>query len=69
MSPKSYLTRLRDAGFTQMQIAMMCGITQATVSSIWRGDTKDPAYSIGRRLEAMADQFAPAKRKATRKSI
>ncbi|CAN7448593.1 hypothetical protein LJR066_002809 [Acidovorax sp. LjRoot66] len=39
---------------TQTQIASLCGVTQQNISSLARGETSDPAYSLGLRLVEMA---------------
>lgn len=39
---------------TQTQIASLCGVTQQNISSLARGETSDPAYSLGLRLIELA---------------
>lgn len=47
MDWKQLLKELDEAGMTQTQIAETCGTSQATVSDLARGVTKNPSFSIG----------------------
>lgn len=47
------LTDLKAAGMTQVQIAAECGVTQTSVSELFRGEIKNPSYDFGARLTAL----------------
>lgn len=47
---------LTAGGMTQKQIAMLAGVSQAAISSIERGITKDPRASIAAALVNMAQR-------------
>lgn len=60
------LRELKEAGMTQVQIAAECGVTQTTISELFRGDIATPSYDYGARLVALhtlkcgASRTAPA---------
>lgn len=47
---KAIVSSLKLAGYTQWDIASICGITQSSVSDIATGKTVDPSYSVGAAL-------------------
>ena len=49
--------KLTAAGFTQKQIAAKAGVSQAAISKIERGLTKDPGSSIGAAIEKIAKRL------------
>ena len=49
--------KLTSTGFTQKQIAEKVGVSQAAISKIERGLTKDPGSSIGAAIEKMAKRL------------
>lgn len=53
MDWKSLLQDLRSRGWTQKLIATEINASQAAISDISTGKTKEPAYSMGRALELL----------------
>ena len=53
MDWKKVLEDLAGAGYTQVRLAEQCACSQSTISAIARGETKDPAHSIGEVLKAL----------------
>ena len=47
------IKELKDAGYTDIQIARLCDCTRQNIWAIGRGDTKDVGFRIGRRLEKL----------------
>jgi transcriptional regulator with XRE-family HTH domain len=45
---------LKEAGFKQADIAAQCGCSQAAISELSTGETKEPRYSLGLKLRALA---------------
>lgn len=45
---------LRSCGLSQQQIAALCSVTQQQISSLARGETKEPGYRLGSRLLRIA---------------
>lgn len=54
MDWQNLIKSLVESGLTQIEIAEATGSTQATISDIQRGITKDPRSSIGLSLLAIA---------------
>ena len=50
MDWRELIGALKAAGFTQAQIGEAVGLTQASVSALYRGETADTCYSVGQRL-------------------
>ena len=50
MNWKQLIADLAAAGVTQSQIAEECGVAQATVSDLYRGETKSPGFEFGNKL-------------------
>lgn len=55
MDWKQLLADLKARGWTQQQIGERVGATQASISDLANGKTKDPAHSIGKALEVLHD--------------
>jgi predicted XRE-type DNA-binding protein len=57
MNWTSIISRLQERGLSQAQIAAACGCGQATISDLARsgGGTKEPRFSLGKALIALAD--------------
>lgn len=65
MDWKKLIAELSAAGLTQAQIADLCGVAQATVSDLHRGETKSPGFSFGAALvELHREKVAGAEAKA-----
>lgn len=47
------IKHLLEAGFTEKDLADRAGCSQPTINRIKKGDTTDPAYSVGSALQAM----------------
>lgn len=47
------MSEISAAGFTQTQIAAICGCSQSTVSDIANGEIKQPNFSLGQSLLAL----------------
>lgn len=45
---------LKEAGYTQPQIAEFCKCGQSTISELATGETKEPRYSTGQALQQLA---------------
>ena len=54
------ISALQNAGWSQPQIAAKCGCSQATISDIATGRTKDPRYSIGAAIRNLAEECTRA---------
>ena len=50
MDWKRLLEELNEAGLSQAKIAERCSASQAAVSDLLRGATKEPRYGLGSRL-------------------
>lgn len=67
MDWKVLLAALRERGWTQQLIAARVGCSQAAISDLSVGKTRDPAHSVGKALEALHEsderppQTEPAK--------
>lgn len=59
MDWKKMLEELAAIGWSQTRIADHCGVGQMTVSDLARGETKNPGYSFGRKLEALHASVFP----------
>jgi len=55
MDWKKLIQELIAAGMTQVQIAAECGVSQSSVSDLFRGASKSPSYDFGKKLEALAE--------------
>ncbi len=56
------LARLKDRGWTQVQIAAHVRATQSTISELGSGKAKEPRYSVATALIALdASQVKPVK--------
>jgi transcriptional regulator with XRE-family HTH domain len=53
MDWKRLLEQLNEAGWSQARIAERCRSSQAAVSDLQRGATKDPRFGLGSRLLAL----------------
>jgi transcriptional regulator with XRE-family HTH domain len=47
------IAEIQKHGYSQPQIAAICGCAQATVSDLASGMTKDPRHSLGQRLQEL----------------
>lgn len=56
MDWKSLITELNRLGYTQPQIAALCGCGQATVSDLAKGITKEPRHSLGEALRTLLER-------------
>lgn len=54
MNWSALISSIQAAGLSQPQIAAECGCAQSTISDLAGGRTKDPRYSIGQALSALA---------------
>ena len=54
MNWSALISSIQAAGLSQPQIAAECGCAQSTISDLAGGRTKDPRYSIGQALNALA---------------
>jgi len=63
MDWKLIITELVASGSTQVQIAAVCGCSQATISELLRGLIKQPSYPIGEALLSMHKKHS--RKKAT----
>lgn len=50
MDWKQHITQLQAKGYTQQQIALECGCSQAGICDLVRGRTKEPRYAVGAKL-------------------
>lgn len=50
MDWQTLISELTRNGVTQTVMAIRAGCSQSTISEIFKGKIKDPAYSIGRAL-------------------
>jgi transcriptional regulator with XRE-family HTH domain len=55
---------LKEAGYTQTEIAQECGCAQNTISDLSTGKSENPSFAIGQSLQRLASK---AKRAAARK--
>lgn len=53
MDWKRLLEQLNEAGWSQARIAERCQSSQAAVSDLLRGATKEPRFGLGSRLLAL----------------
>lgn len=51
MNLQQTVAELLERGLTQVEIAAACNCAQSTISAIYRGENKNPGYSLGRSLE------------------
>ena len=56
MDWKSLIADLQRHGYTQPQIAAVCGCGQATISDLAKGNTKEPRHSLGEALRRLHTQ-------------
>lgn len=54
MNWPNIISAIHARGMSQPQIAAKCGCAQSTISDIAAGHTKDPRFSIGKALLALA---------------
>jgi transcriptional regulator with XRE-family HTH domain len=57
------LKTLTERGMTQQQIATECGCSQASISDLATGKTKNPTYQIGATLQTLLKKSARQSRK------
>jgi predicted XRE-type DNA-binding protein len=50
MNWKSIILDLQNRGFTQAEIAALCGCSQASISDMATGKTRDPSHMLGETL-------------------
>jgi hypothetical protein len=50
MNWKSIILDLQNRGFTQAEIAALCSCSQASISDLATGKTRDPSYLLGQTL-------------------
>lgn len=50
MDWKKVIADLLDSGMTQVQIAAKCGVSQSSVSDLYRGASKKPSFEFGSKL-------------------
>jgi predicted transcriptional regulator len=50
MNWTSIILDLQNRGFTQTEIAALCGVSQASISDLATGKTRDPSYLLGETL-------------------
>jgi transcriptional regulator with XRE-family HTH domain len=55
MSWASTIARLQSLGFSQPQLAVICGGGQSTIGDLATGRTKEPRYSTGRKLLSLLE--------------
>lgn len=60
MDWKSLIAEIQRHGYTQPQIAAVCGCGQATISDLALGNTKEPRHSLGEALRRLRDQAVAA---------
>lgn len=65
MNFQTIIQDMQDAGYTQKQIAKLCGCSQASVSDLLTGAVKDPRYSTGATLLLVHKQALRKLRKPT----
>lgn len=65
MNWKHIIEQLSGLGLTQADIATKCGCTQAAISHLSTGQSKEPTYKIGSALQALLkrEQRAAKRRK------
>jgi transcriptional regulator with XRE-family HTH domain len=63
MDWKEVISTLQAAGYTQKQIADLCGCSQPSINELATGKTKDPRDSLGQALRALSSK---TKRKLAR---
>jgi transcriptional regulator with XRE-family HTH domain len=56
MDWKSLIAEIQRHGYTQPQIAAVCGCGQATISDLALGNTKEPRHSLGEALRRLRDE-------------
>jgi transcriptional regulator with XRE-family HTH domain len=56
MDWKSLIAELHKHGFTQPQIAAICGCGQATISDLANGKTTEPRHSLGEDLRRLLEK-------------
>jgi transcriptional regulator with XRE-family HTH domain len=61
------LRRLRERGWTQMQLAVKAGVSQATISELSSGKIPDPRHSLARTIEWLDAVGEPPPKKKQRK--
>jgi transcriptional regulator with XRE-family HTH domain len=70
MDWKKCITDIHARGFSQAEIAQLCGVKQNTISDLMRGKTADPRYSIGVGLKKLHERVcrykAPTRPKTAR---
>lgn len=64
MDWKQIIADLIDRGVTQPEIATKCGCSQASISDLATGKTKQPRFDLG---ASLIKQHGAAKRQARRK--
>lgn len=47
------ISEISDAGVSQAEMAKRCKCGQSTISEIYRGEIKNPSFSIGNELVAL----------------
>lgn len=50
------LKTLKRHGWTQTNIGLECGVTQAAINQIKLGNTKEPKHELGENLLALANE-------------
>jgi predicted transcriptional regulator len=50
MNWTSIILDLQNRGFTQTEIAALCGVSQASISDLATGKTRDPSFLLGETL-------------------
>lgn len=64
MNWQNIIKELQAAGFSQPQIAARCECSQASISALSIGKTKEPNFTLGQKIMAMHKLFTPKKKQA-----
>lgn len=62
------IENLQDAGYSQKQIAKICGCTQGLISQVKNKQIKNVSYSIGLGLTKLNEQVERAQNNSTQSS-
>ena len=58
MNWQNIISKLNEAGLTQIKIAELTGASQTSISELHTGKTKNPGYSLGVALMELSSQYA-----------
>jgi transcriptional regulator with XRE-family HTH domain len=65
---KKTINDLMQRGWSQADIAERCHVTQGTISSLYRGDTLDPRYSLAMSVLSLWKSKTPAPKHTRKKA-